>query len=67
MSVARAVYQGRYEGLAAAWGEFLAWVEAGGHPRAPDLWERYLVGPETSPDPTNWRTELNRPLPGWLG
>jgi effector-binding domain-containing protein len=64
MTVARAVYRGDYEGLGAAWGEFLAWVAAGGHTPGPDLWERYLVGPETSPDPADWRTELNKPLLG---
>ena len=64
MTVARTVYHGGYEGLAAAWGEFLAWVAAGGHAAGPDLWERYLSGPESSPDPTTWRTELNQPLLG---
>jgi effector-binding domain-containing protein len=29
--VARAVYHGPYEGLAAAWGEFDAWIAAEGH------------------------------------
>jgi effector-binding domain-containing protein len=60
--VARAVYSGPYEGLAAAWGEFIAWIEANGHKSATDLWEQYVVGPESSPDPANWRTELNQPL-----
>ena len=27
-----------------------------------EVWERYVAGPESSPDPTAWRTELNRPL-----
>jgi effector-binding domain-containing protein len=62
MRLARTVYHGGYEGLAAAWGEFLAWVKGSGHTPSPDLWERYLVGPETSPDPADWRTELNQPL-----
>lgn len=62
MKVARTVYQGPYEGLAGAWGEFLAWIEANGHQRAEDLWERYLVGPDSSPDPATWRTELIQPL-----
>lgn len=61
-TVARTVYHGPYEGLGAAWGEFLAWVSAEGHPQAPDLWECYVAGPESNPDPATWRTELNRPL-----
>jgi effector-binding domain-containing protein len=64
MTVARTVHHGGYEGLPLAWGKFLAWVADGGHTPAPDLWERYLVGPESSPDPADWRTELNQPLLG---
>jgi effector-binding domain-containing protein len=63
-TVARTVYHGPYEGLATAWGQFMAWIDARGHAPAPDLWECYVAGPEASPDPANWRTELNRPLAG---
>ncbi len=62
MKVARTVYHGAYEGLGEAWGEFIEWIETNGHTPAPDLWECYLAGPESSPDPADWRTELNRPL-----
>jgi effector-binding domain-containing protein len=62
MRVARTVYHGPYEGLGDAWGEFMEWIEASGHTPAPDLWECYTAGPESSPDPAAWRTELNRPL-----
>jgi effector-binding domain-containing protein len=61
-TVARTVYHGGYEGLGSAWGEFDAWLAANGHAPAPNLWECYLVGPESSADPADWRTELNRPL-----
>lgn len=64
MTVARTVYHGGYEGLGAAWGEFLSWVAASGHSPAPDLWERYVVGPESSPNPADWRTELYQPVLG---
>jgi effector-binding domain-containing protein len=60
--VARAVYRGGYEGLGAAWGEFIAWIDAGKLGAQDSLWECYLSGPESSPDPLQWRTELNRPL-----
>lgn len=62
MKVARTFYQGQYEGLGEAWGEFMGWIEANGHARAEDLYERYLTGPESSPDQASWRTELNQPL-----
>jgi effector-binding domain-containing protein len=62
--VARTVYTGSFEGLGEAWGEFYTWIDANGLTPAPDLWECYLSGPESDPDPTTWRTELNRPLRG---
>ncbi|MGI9025824.1 MAG: GyrI-like domain-containing protein [Burkholderiaceae bacterium] len=61
-TVARTIYRGPYEGLGAAWGEFIAWIAAEGHQPTPDLWECYVAGPESSADPATWRTELNRPL-----
>lgn len=61
-TVARTVYHGPYEGLGDAWGEFEAWIAAEGLRAAPNLWERYVAGPESSPDPAKHRTELNRPL-----
>lgn len=60
--VARTVYRGPYEGLGAEWEKFNAWITANGHVPASDLWEVYIAGPESNPDPTTWRTELNRPL-----
>jgi effector-binding domain-containing protein len=60
--VARTVYHGPYQGLPDAWGEFVKWMKANDHEQAEDLWEVYQVGPQSSPDPANWRTELNRPL-----
>ncbi len=60
--VARTVFRGTYEGLPAAWQAFEAWIAANGYTSAPDLWEIYALGPESSPSPDDWRTELNRPL-----
>jgi effector-binding domain-containing protein len=60
--VARTVYHGPYEDLGAAWGELGAWIKAQGLTPADDLWECYVAGPESGPDPAKWRTELNRPL-----
>ena len=60
--VARTVYHGPYDGLPDAWGDFVTWMKANGHEQAEDLWEVYVVGPQSSPDPAQWRTELNRPL-----
>lgn len=62
MKVAQTVYHGPYEGLGEAWGEFLDWITANGHSPAQDLYQCYVAGPESSPDPANWRTELTKPL-----
>jgi effector-binding domain-containing protein len=62
--VARTIYHGPYEGLAEAWPDFNAWIEASGLTPATDRWARFLVGPESTSDPSEWRTELNRPLIG---
>ena len=62
VTVARTVYHGNYEGLAGAWGEFKAWIQANGHAAAPDLYECYPVGPDSCSNPADWRTELSQPL-----
>ena len=60
--VVRTVYSGDYCGLAGAWGEFMSWIEANHLRTRDDLWERYVVGPESGVGPAEWRTEMNRPL-----
>lgn len=62
MMVARTIHRGGYEGLASAWGEFHTWMADNGYTPAGDLWERYLLGPESSDNPDDWRTELNQPV-----
>ena len=61
-NVVRSIYEGPYDGLGAAWGELMSWIAANGLKAREDLWERYLSGPESNPDPATFRTELNRPL-----
>ncbi len=60
--VAQTVHHGPYEELPEAWSRFHEWVKASGHDWASDIWECYLVHPDFDPDPTNWRTQLNRPI-----
>lgn len=62
--VARTIYSGSYEGLPGAWQEFSSWIRSKGLATAPGLWELYSVGPQSSPNPADWRTELNQPLLG---
>ncbi|MDD4907078.1 MAG: GyrI-like domain-containing protein [Methylobacter tundripaludum] len=62
VKVVRTIYQGGYEGLGAAWGEFCKWIEAKELNVQESLWECFLTDPESNPDSAKWRTELNRPL-----
>lgn len=61
-TVARTIYHGPYEGLGAAWEEFDNWIVAQGKIPGQSLYESYVAGPESSPDPATWRTELIRTL-----
>ena len=60
--VARALYTGSYEGLAAAWAELDRWVASQELCASEVGWEFYVRGPESSADPTDWCTELSRVL-----
>ena len=62
--VARATYTGPYSGLRHAWREFGERAKAQGLKPAGGIWECYVFGPESNPDPSSWRTELNQPLLG---
>ena len=61
---ARAVHHGNFDGLGAAWGELRGWIAASGYATRADFWEVYLVGPDSSANPADWRTQLNWPLVG---
>jgi len=53
---------GIYEGLSSAWGEFSRWISTQQLTPAPDLWEFYTTGAESSREASTWRTELDQPL-----
>lgn len=57
--VVRALMRGPYEQLSTTWPAFMAWIDAQGLQKAGDMWEVYEVGPESGPDPANFRTTLN--------
>ena len=62
--VARTVYHGGYEGLPGGWKDFMAWLKEGEYAAVGDFWECYVTGPESGPDASKWRTELNWPIAG---
>jgi effector-binding domain-containing protein len=62
MTLIKTIYHGDYERLAEAWSEFTQWIAENGYEPAEDMFEIYLVGPETTSDPDQWQTELSRPI-----
>lgn len=60
--VMRTVFTGPYEGLGQAWEDFQELVKEEGRTLGPNLWERYLQGPEAGGDPSTYRTELNQTI-----
>lgn len=61
-TVMRTQYRGPYEGLGTAWAQFRAAIGNNADCAQSSLWECYVQGPESSPDPSQWLTELNLPL-----
>jgi effector-binding domain-containing protein len=62
MTIVQTTYQGGFEGLGNAWGEFIGLIKAAGHKTVDGLYESYAIGPEVSPDPSVWRTVLSKEL-----
>ena len=62
MKVVRTIYHGGYEGLVSAWGDFMAWIANNDLKSSEEIWERYLVNPESEKDSSKWQTELNRQI-----
>lgn len=62
MKVVRAIYHGSYEGLPSAWAEFMACTESNDVKITEEIWERYLINPDSESDSSKWQTELNRPI-----
>ena len=64
VTVMRTNYHGPYENLGEAWGQFHAAIGTDKGCESGGLWECYVKGPESSPDPAQWITELNQPVQG---
>lgn len=61
--VAATVHSGSYDTLASTYDLVIAWLTAR-HIAVPEMmWEEYLVGPDSTPDPDAWRTRVVFPLP----
>ncbi|WEO76299.1 GyrI-like domain-containing protein [Cryobacterium sp. SO2] len=56
------VYVGPYNGMTRTYDEIAAWLQAEKLTPRPDMWEEYLSGPDTDPNPATWQTRIVFPL-----
>jgi AraC family transcriptional regulator len=56
------VHVGPYDALAATYRELEQWMDAHGLVPRDVMWEEYLDGPDTEPDPARWRTRIVYPV-----
>lgn len=60
--VATTIHVGPYDGLGEAYDAIERWVADSGHEQVGPMRERYLDGPDETPDPIRYRTEIEIPV-----
>jgi effector-binding domain-containing protein len=58
----QAVHTGSYDDLPTAYSAIADWFSEQGLTASPQMWEEYLVGPDSEPDPSRWQTRIVYPL-----
>ena len=56
------IHRGSYDDLRTTYRELTAWFDENGMTRPAVVWEEYLVGPESEPDPGQWQTRIVYPV-----
>ncbi|TFC01699.1 AraC family transcriptional regulator [Cryobacterium adonitolivorans] len=56
------IYTGPYDGMTRTYDQIAAWLREHNLTPRVDMWEEYLAGPETNPDPATWQTRIVFPL-----
>lgn len=56
------VHTGPYEAMTETYRQLTDWFGEQGITPASRMWEEYLVGPETTPDPSGWQTKIVWPV-----
>lgn len=57
-----AIHIGSYDAMGETYATVTSWMQDRHLTPAEPMWEEYLAGPETSPDPAGWRTRIVFPL-----
>lgn len=56
------IHTGSYDDLGRTYAEVTDWITAEKLATAGDMWEEYLVGPDSETDPAKWQTRIVFPL-----
>ncbi len=56
------IHTGAYDELGRTYAELTDWIDSEKLVPAGDMWEEYLVGPDSEPDPEKWQTRIVFPL-----
>ena len=56
------IYTGPYDGMTRTYDQIASWLKEQDLTTGADMWEEYLTGPDTDPDPATWQTRIVFPL-----
>lgn len=56
------VHTGSYDAMTETYDALMAWITEQNLTMSDDMWEEYLTGPESDPDPSTWKTRIVWPL-----
>ncbi|TFD87962.1 AraC family transcriptional regulator [Cryobacterium lactosi] len=56
------IYTGPYDGMTRTYDQIAAWLQEQDLTTGADMWEEYLTGPDSDPDPATWQTRIVFPL-----
>ncbi len=56
------IHTGSYDDLGLTYAEVTDWITAEKLATAGEMWEEYLVGPDSETDPAKWQTRIVVPL-----
>lgn len=56
------IHEGSYDSLSDTYEELTTWFRTNGMIPPTTMWEEYLVGPDSEPDPGRWQTRIVYPV-----
>jgi effector-binding domain-containing protein len=61
-STVEALHVGPYDSLPTTYSEVTGWIADHGLSAGEEMWEEYLVGPDSEADPSRWQTRIVFPV-----